>query len=196
MSRSRQLDNRRLKSELRIACATRPSAIILAARHIHPTLPCHDLSLRQDTPSLQRHPGLDGRADLSPPACWRGRRGRPIRGRAAARDQARRRTVPLHPHRRCTGDADRCVVMVRLRTQGSWLHYKATLAFGLLAYTLHCRRILFDIKSGRNERNTTWLKIFACGQLLVLVAMVVLAVPTNLSGSHRGTLFRHLSART
>ena len=50
------------------------------------------------------------------------------------------------------------------------------LAFGLLAYTLHCRRILFDIKSGRNERNTTWLKIFAHGQLLVLVAMVVLAV--------------------
>lgn len=60
--------------------------------------------------------------------------------------------------------------------KGGWLHYKATLAFGLLAYTLHCRRILFDIKSGRNERNTTWLKVFAHGQLLVLVSMVVLAV--------------------
>ena len=60
--------------------------------------------------------------------------------------------------------------------KGGWLHYKATLAFGLLAYTLHCRRILFDIRAGRNARSTTWLKVFAHGQIAVLAVMVVLVV--------------------
>ena len=60
--------------------------------------------------------------------------------------------------------------------KGGWLHYKATLAAGLFAYALHCRRILLDMKSGHNLRTVGWLKVFAHGQILVLVAMVVLAV--------------------
>ncbi len=60
--------------------------------------------------------------------------------------------------------------------KGGWLHYKATLAIGLFAYALHCRKILADLKAGRNERSATWLKVFAHGQILVLIAMVVLAV--------------------
>ena len=60
--------------------------------------------------------------------------------------------------------------------KGLWLHYKATLAFGLIAYTLHCRRILRDLHSRRNDRSPKWLRNFGHGPVIVLAAMIGLVV--------------------
>ena len=59
---------------------------------------------------------------------------------------------------------------------GMWLDYKATLALGLVAYNLHCRKILRDFISGHNARSEKWMRWFCEAPVIVLLALVYLAI--------------------
>ena len=60
--------------------------------------------------------------------------------------------------------------------KGMWLDYKVTLVFGLIAYNLHCRKILRDFHAERNMRSKQWLRWFGEAPFGVLIAIVFLAV--------------------
>lgn len=57
-----------------------------------------------------------------------------------------------------------------------WLRVKLVLVAGLIVYHLWCRKLLHDLRDGRNTHSERWLRIFNEVPLLFLVAIVVLAV--------------------
>lgn len=57
-----------------------------------------------------------------------------------------------------------------------WLRVKLVLVAGLVVYHLWCRRLLHDLRDGRNSHSERWFRIFNEVPLLVLIAIVVLAV--------------------
>jgi putative membrane protein len=57
-----------------------------------------------------------------------------------------------------------------------WLRVKLVLVVGLIVYHLWCRKLLHDLRDGRNTHSERWFRIFNEVPLLFLVAIVVLAV--------------------
>ena len=57
-----------------------------------------------------------------------------------------------------------------------WLRVKLVLVAGLIVYHLWCRKLLRDLRDGRNTHSERWLRIFNEVPLLFLIAIVVLAV--------------------
>ena len=57
-----------------------------------------------------------------------------------------------------------------------WLRVKLALVAGLIVYHLWCRKLLRDLRDGRNTRSARWFRIFNEVPLLFLIAIVVLAV--------------------
>ena len=57
-----------------------------------------------------------------------------------------------------------------------WLRVKLVLVAGLIVYHLWCRKLLRDLRDGRNTHSERWFRIFNEVPLLFLIAIVVLAV--------------------
>ncbi|HEX5459117.1 MAG TPA: CopD family protein [Steroidobacteraceae bacterium] len=57
-----------------------------------------------------------------------------------------------------------------------WLRVKLVLVAGLVVYHLWCRKLLRDLRDGRNRHSERWYRIFNEVPLLFLIAIVVLAV--------------------
>jgi putative membrane protein len=57
-----------------------------------------------------------------------------------------------------------------------WLRVKLVLVAGLVVYHVWCRRLLHDLRDGRNTHSERWFRIFNEVPLLFLIAIVVLAV--------------------
>ncbi|MGH8181043.1 MAG: CopD family protein [Steroidobacteraceae bacterium] len=57
-----------------------------------------------------------------------------------------------------------------------WLRVKLVLVAGLIVYHLWCRKLLADLRDGRNTHSERWFRIFNEVPLLFLIAIVVLAV--------------------
>jgi len=57
-----------------------------------------------------------------------------------------------------------------------WLRVKLVLVAGLIVYHLWCRKLLRDLRDGRNRHSERWYRIFNEVPLLFLIAIVVLAV--------------------
>ena len=57
-----------------------------------------------------------------------------------------------------------------------WLRVKLALVAGLIIYHLWCRKLLRDLRDGRNTHSERWYRIFNEVPLLFLIAIVVLAV--------------------
>ena len=58
----------------------------------------------------------------------------------------------------------------------SWLHVKLTLVVLLIAYQLWCKRLMVDLREGRNVRSQRWYRWFNEAPGLLLIAIVILAV--------------------
>ncbi|MCL2590513.1 MAG: CopD family protein [Betaproteobacteria bacterium] len=65
----------------------------------------------------------------------------------------------------------------------AWLHIKATLVVGLVAYHLYCGRLLRNFAAGRNRHGHVWYRVFNEVPALVLLAVLVLAVVRPFSAS-------------
>ena len=57
-----------------------------------------------------------------------------------------------------------------------WLRVKLVLVAGLVVYHVWCRRLLHDLRDGRDTHSERWFRIFNEVPLLFLIAIVVLAV--------------------
>lgn len=57
-----------------------------------------------------------------------------------------------------------------------WLRVKLVLVAALVVYHLWCRKLIRDLRDGRNSHSQRWYRIFNEVPLLFLVAIVVLAV--------------------
>jgi len=57
-----------------------------------------------------------------------------------------------------------------------WLRVKLVLVAALIVYHLWCRKLLRDLRDGRNTHSERWFRIFNEVPLLFLIAIVVLAV--------------------
>ncbi|HEX3845130.1 MAG TPA: CopD family protein [Steroidobacteraceae bacterium] len=57
-----------------------------------------------------------------------------------------------------------------------WLRVKLVLVAALVVYHLWCRKLLRDLRDGRNSHSQRWYRIFNEVPLLFLIAIVVLAV--------------------
>ena len=57
-----------------------------------------------------------------------------------------------------------------------WLRVKLVLVAALVVYHLWCRKLIRDLRDGRNSRSQRWYRIFNEVPLLFLIAIVVLAV--------------------
>lgn len=57
-----------------------------------------------------------------------------------------------------------------------WLRAKLVLVAALVVYHLWCRKLLRDLRDGRNCHSQRWYRIFNEVPLLFLIAIVVLAV--------------------
>ena|SRR5690242_13818127 len=57
-----------------------------------------------------------------------------------------------------------------------WLRVKLVLVAGLIVYHLWCRKLLGDLRDGRNTHSERWYRIFNEVPLLFLIAIVLLAV--------------------
>jgi putative membrane protein len=57
-----------------------------------------------------------------------------------------------------------------------WLRVKLVLVAGLVVYHVWCRKLLHDLRDGRNTHSQRWFRIFNEVPLLFLIAIVVLAV--------------------
>jgi putative membrane protein len=57
-----------------------------------------------------------------------------------------------------------------------WLRVKLVLVAALVVYHLWCRRLLRDLRDGRNSHSQRWFRIFNEVPLLFLICIVVLAV--------------------
>lgn len=58
----------------------------------------------------------------------------------------------------------------------AWLRVKLVLVAALIVYHLWCRRLMHDLRDGRNSRSQHWYRIFNEVPALFLIAIVVLAV--------------------
>ncbi|HEY2035569.1 MAG TPA: CopD family protein [Steroidobacteraceae bacterium] len=57
-----------------------------------------------------------------------------------------------------------------------WLRVKLVLVAALVVYHLWCRKLIRDLRDGRNSHSQRWYRIFNEVPLLFLIAIVVLAV--------------------
>jgi len=57
-----------------------------------------------------------------------------------------------------------------------WLRVKLVLVAGLVIYHLWCRKLLSDLRDGRNSHSQRWYRIVNEVPLLFLIAIVLLAV--------------------
>jgi putative membrane protein len=57
-----------------------------------------------------------------------------------------------------------------------WLRVKLVLVAALVVYHLWCRKLVRDLRDGRNGHSQRWYRIFNEVPLLFLIAIVVLAV--------------------
>ena len=57
-----------------------------------------------------------------------------------------------------------------------WLRVKLALVAALVVYHLWCRKLIHDLRDGRNSHSQRWYRIFNEVPLLFLIAIVVLAV--------------------
>lgn len=57
-----------------------------------------------------------------------------------------------------------------------WLRVKLVLVAGLIVYHLWCRRLMHDLRDGRDGHSQRWYRIFNEVPMLFLIAIVVLAV--------------------
>ena len=57
-----------------------------------------------------------------------------------------------------------------------WLRVKLVLVAALVVYHLWCRKLVRDLRDGRNSHSQRWFRIFNEVPLLFLIAIVVLAV--------------------
>jgi len=58
----------------------------------------------------------------------------------------------------------------------SWLHVKLTLVVLLIVYQLWCKRLMVDLREGRNVRSQRWYRWFNEAPGLLLIAIIILAV--------------------
>ncbi len=59
---------------------------------------------------------------------------------------------------------------------GGWLHAKLGLVAGLVAYHLHCGRIMRDFAAGENVRSHVWYRWFNEVPVIILFFVVILVV--------------------
>ncbi len=57
-----------------------------------------------------------------------------------------------------------------------WLRAKLLLVLALIGYHVWCYRLMADLRAGRNQRSSTWYRIFNEVPSVLLIAIVVLAV--------------------
>jgi putative membrane protein len=57
-----------------------------------------------------------------------------------------------------------------------WLRVKLVLVAALVVYHLWCRKLIRDLRDGRNSHSQRWYRMFNEVPLLFLIAIVVLAV--------------------
>ena len=57
-----------------------------------------------------------------------------------------------------------------------WLRVKLALVAALVVYHLWCRKLIHDLRDGRNSHSQRWYRIFNEVPALLLIAIVVLAV--------------------
>lgn len=61
-------------------------------------------------------------------------------------------------------------------SSSGWLHAKLFLVFVLLAYHIHCGKLLRDFKADRNTRSHVFYRWYNEFPVLILLAVIILAV--------------------
>jgi putative membrane protein len=57
---------------------------------------------------------------------------------------------------------------------GGWMHAKFALVLVLIAYHVHCGKLLLDFKHGRNSKSHVWFRWFNEFPVLILIAVIIL----------------------
>jgi putative membrane protein len=57
---------------------------------------------------------------------------------------------------------------------GGWMHAKFALVLVLIAYHVHCGKLLLDFKHDRNSKSHVWFRWFNEFPVLILIAVIIL----------------------